>query len=132
MAAPASSQGVPHVVVIGAGMGGLASAIRLAASGVRVSVLEARRAAGGKMRTLPSAAGPVDAGPTVLTMAWVFEDLFAAAGARLAERVRLIRQPLIARHWWPDGSRPLGCLRLAWIRSPAQGPGQSGGGPPPL
>ncbi len=105
MAAPASSQGVPHVVVIGAGMGGLASAIRLAASGVRVSVLEARRAAGGKMRTLPSAAGPVDAGPTVLTMAWVFEDLFAAAGARLAERVRLIRQPLIARHWWPDGSR---------------------------
>ncbi len=105
MTGPASSHRAPHIIVIGAGMGGLASAIRLAASGARVSVLEARREAGGKMRTLPSAAGPVDAGPTVLTMPWVFEDLFAAAGARLAERVTLIRQPIIARHWWPDGSR---------------------------
>lgn len=58
MTGPASSHRAPHIIVIGAGMGGLASAIRLAASGVRVSVLEARREAGGKMRTLPSAAGP--------------------------------------------------------------------------
>jgi 1-hydroxycarotenoid 3,4-desaturase len=97
-----------HVVVVGAGVGGLAAAIVLARSGLRVSIIEARREPGGKMRTLPSAAGPVDAGPTVLTMPWVFEDLFARAGVRMADRVELIRQPIIARHWWPDGS----CLDL--------------------
>ena len=92
------------VVVIGAGMGGLASAIRLAAAGYAVRVLEAHPAPGGKMRTLPSAAGPVDAGPTVLTMRHIFDDLFAAAGTRLDDHVTLEREPLIARHFWTDGS----------------------------
>ncbi|MEM6738492.1 MAG: 1-hydroxycarotenoid 3,4-desaturase CrtD [Pseudomonadota bacterium] len=93
-----------RVIVIGAGMGGLAVAIRLAASGHNVRVLETQPAAGGKMRTLPSAAGLVDAGPTVLTMRHVFDDLFAAAGTRLDDHVTLERQHLLARHFWPDGS----------------------------
>lgn len=91
-----------RVVVIGAGMGGLAAAIRLAAAGHEVDILEAAAAPGGKMRTLPSDAGPVDAGPTVLTMRHVFDDLFAAAGARLDDRVTLARAPLLARHFWTD------------------------------
>jgi 1-hydroxycarotenoid 3,4-desaturase len=92
------------VVVIGAGIGGLAAAVRLAAAGCPVTVVEAAAGPGGKMRTLTSAAGPVDAGPTVLTMRAVFDDLFAAAGTRLDDHVRLIAQPVLARHWWPDGS----------------------------
>lgn len=95
-----------NVVVIGAGIGGLSAAIRLAALGFRVILLEAKSAPGGKMRALPSVAGPVDAGPTVLTMRGVFEDLFAFAGARLDDHVTLIEQPMLARHWWP-GSGPL-------------------------
>ncbi len=91
-------------VVIGAGMGGLAAAIRLAAAGAAVTVVDAAATPGGKMRTLPSPAGPVDAGPTVLTMRHVFEDLFALAGERLDDHLTLLRQPILARHWWPDGS----------------------------
>ncbi len=98
------SEAGDRVVVIGAGIGGLSAALRLAAGGRAVTVVEAAEAPGGKMRTLPSVAGPVDAGPTVLTMRGVFDDLFAAAGARLEDHVRLIPQPVLARHWWPDGS----------------------------
>lgn len=93
------------VVVIGSGMGGLAAAIRLAVSGQRVTLIETAAGPGGKMRTLPSDAGPVDAGPTVLTLRGVFDNIFALAGERLEDHLTLLRQPLLARHWWPDGSR---------------------------
>jgi 1-hydroxycarotenoid 3,4-desaturase len=93
-----------RVVVIGAGMGGLAAAIRLAQAGCTVTVVDAMAGPGGKMRTVPSVVGPVDAGPTVLTMRSVFDDLFALAGQRLDDHLTLIPQPILARHWWPDGS----------------------------
>jgi 1-hydroxycarotenoid 3,4-desaturase len=97
-------------VVIGAGVGGLSAAIALAGRGRRVLVLERAATAGGKMRSLPSAAGPVDTGPTVLTLRDVFEDMFARAGGRLADYVTLLPQPILARHFWPDGSTlDLGC-----------------------
>ena len=93
------------IIVVGAGIGGLACALRLAAAGHAVTVLERAQAPGGKMRQVNSAAGPVDAGPTVLTLRGVFDDLFAAAGERLDDHVTLQRQEVLARHWWPDGSR---------------------------
>ncbi|MES2844105.1 MAG: 1-hydroxycarotenoid 3,4-desaturase CrtD [Pseudomonadota bacterium] len=93
-----------RVVVIGAGMGGLAAAIRLAASDVPVTVIDMAAGPGGKMRTLPSEAGPVDAGPTVLTLRATFDALFALAGQRLDDHLTLLPQPVLARHWWPDGS----------------------------
>jgi 1-hydroxycarotenoid 3,4-desaturase len=92
------------IVVIGAGFGGLAAAIRLRAAGHDVTLVEAAAAVGGKARVVPSEAGPVDTGPTVLTLRAVFDDLFALAGARLDDHVRLIPQPVLARHWWPDGA----------------------------
>ena len=76
-----------RVVVIGAGMGGLSAAARLAARGMSVTVLEQHNHPGGKMRTLDSPVGPVDAGPTVLTMRPVFEDLFASCGETLSDHV---------------------------------------------
>jgi 1-hydroxycarotenoid 3,4-desaturase len=95
---------VPHAVIIGAGIGGLATAARLAGAGLRVTILERHSHPGGKMRTVSSAAGPVDTGPTVLTLRPVFEEIFAALGTRLTDHVTLHRQHLIARHFWPDGS----------------------------
>ena len=94
-----------RVVIVGAGIGGLAAALRLTSAGCDVTVLEAADAPGGKIRTRPSAAGPVDAGPTVLTMRPVFEALFAACGERLSDHVTLSPLPVIARHFWQDGTR---------------------------
>jgi 1-hydroxycarotenoid 3,4-desaturase len=94
-----------HTVIVGAGVGGLATAARLAHAGLSVTVIERHAHLGGKMRALPSDAGPVAAGPTVLTMRHVFDALFEACGERLDDHLTLIRQPLLARHFWPDGSR---------------------------
>ena len=92
------------VVVIGAGLGGLATALRLAHRGLAVTVLERAAGPGGKMRTLPSDAGPVDAGPTVLTMRHVFDQLFEEVDATLADHVTLEPETILARHFWRDGS----------------------------
>ncbi|MEM6304656.1 MAG: 1-hydroxycarotenoid 3,4-desaturase CrtD [Pseudomonadota bacterium] len=94
----------PHIAVIGAGIGGLSAALRLAYAGLRVSVFEAASGPGGKMRTRASVAGPVDAGPTVLTMKGVFDALFADVGARLEDHVTLTAEPTLARHFWRDGT----------------------------
>ena len=99
------SKQIGKAVVVGAGIGGLASAVRLLAAGFEVTVLERQPAPGGKIRQVPSAAGPVDAGPTVLTLKPVFEALFAALGAKLEDHLTLRPLPVIARHFWPDGTQ---------------------------
>ena len=70
-----------RVVIAGAGMGGLAAALALAANGFRTTVIEAADRPGGKMREVVVDGCPMDAGPTVLTMRWAFERLFEDAGA---------------------------------------------------
>lgn len=92
------------IVIVGAGVAGLASAIRLSHAGHDVHVFDAATGPGGKMRTRRSSAGLVDIGPTVLTMRWVFEDLFASVGADLSDHVTLTADTILARHWWMDGS----------------------------
>ncbi|MFL4472257.1 1-hydroxycarotenoid 3,4-desaturase CrtD [Tateyamaria armeniaca] len=101
MASQNSSQ---RAVIIGAGIAGLACAVRLRAAGYAVTLLERHAEVGGKIRTLPSKAGPIDAGPTVLTMRHVFDDLFAQMGEQLEDHVTLIKQDTLARHFWSDGS----------------------------
>lgn len=100
----ASAQSGP-VIVVGAGIGGLVSALELACAGREVLVLERALAPGGKMRRVTIDGTAMDAGPTVFTMRWVFEELFEAAGTRLAEHVRLRQAAVLARHAWADGSR---------------------------
>ncbi|MCJ2133848.1 phytoene desaturase family protein [Methylobacterium sp. J-026] len=94
-----------RVVVIGAGIGGLAAALRLAQAGLDVTVLERAARPGGKMRSVPVGDRAVEAGPTVFTMRWVFEELFAECGAHLEDRVVLTRADLLARHAWSRTER---------------------------
>jgi 1-hydroxycarotenoid 3,4-desaturase len=94
-----------RVVVIGAGIGGLAAAVLLAARGLDVQVVEKEAAPGGKLREVAAGTARVDGGPTVFTMRWVFEEIFAQAGAVLGEHLTLTRSRVLARHAWGDGSR---------------------------
>jgi 1-hydroxycarotenoid 3,4-desaturase len=94
-----------HVVIIGAGMGGLAAALRLAARTVRVTLLERGPTPGGKMREVAVNGTRVDSGPTVVTMRDVFEALFDAAGANLADHVTLRPAEVLARHAWSAEER---------------------------
>jgi 1-hydroxycarotenoid 3,4-desaturase len=94
-----------RIVVIGAGVGGLAAAIDLSARGAEVIVVEKAIEPGGKMRAPDVGGAPIDAGPTVFTMRWVFEDLFAAAGASLADYLTLRKADILARHAWSSKER---------------------------
>jgi 1-hydroxycarotenoid 3,4-desaturase len=92
-----------RVIVIGAGIGGLAAAIDLAGRGIEVEVHESAPAPGGKLREVFVDGLGIDSGPTVLTMRWVFEELFTQAGSSLAAHLDLRRAGLLARHaWGPD------------------------------
>ena len=91
-----------RVVVVGAGIGGLAAALDLAARGIEVLVFERASTPGGKMREIAVGKVRIDAGPTVLTMRWVFEELFAAAGASLGDHLTLRPAEVLARHAWSD------------------------------
>jgi 1-hydroxycarotenoid 3,4-desaturase len=93
------------VTIIGAGAGGLAAAIDLARSGVGVTVLDRQDRPGGKIRQVEADGTATDAGPTVFTMRWVFDALFADAGASLTDHVQLQRTDLLARHAWSATER---------------------------
>ena len=94
-----------RVIVVGAGIGGLVSALELAARGTEVLVLERAAQPGGKMRELQVGGAAIDAGPTVFTMRWVFEELFNAVGARLSDHLCLQPVSVLARHAWNADER---------------------------
>ncbi|WP_127996384.1 phytoene desaturase [Piscinibacter defluvii] len=81
--------GRAHAVVIGSGFGGLAAALRLGARGYRVTVLERLDAPGGRACVHRQDGYTFDAGPTVVTAPWLFEELWALCGRRLADDVEL-------------------------------------------
>ena len=92
--------GDPRVVVVGAGIGGLCSALLLAARGLSVTLVEAAPAPGGKMRRLRVDGADIDAGPTVFTMRWVFDQILAEVGSSLEALVPLTPLDVLARHAW--------------------------------
>jgi 1-hydroxycarotenoid 3,4-desaturase len=94
-----------RVIVVGAGMGGLAAAADLARQDCDVTVVERAAAPGGKLREVRVGGAPIDAGPTVFTMRWIFEALFADAGSRLEDHLALEPLSILARHAWTTGGR---------------------------
>lgn len=85
-------------------MGGLSAALSLAGRAA-VTVVERGAGPGGKMREAVIDGRAIDIGPTVLTMKWVFDELFARAGADFDADVPAERLSILARHGWRDGSK---------------------------
>ena len=102
---PGPAVSAERIVVVGAGVGGLASAALLASRGREVVVVERADAPGGKLHAHRLGGAAVDAGPTVLTMRWVFDEIFAACGASFGSDVALHPAAVLARHAWDDGAR---------------------------
>ncbi len=92
------------VVVVGAGVGGLAVAIRLAVAGRRVVVLERNDVTGGKLAVVRHGGATFDAGPSLVTLPHVFDELFRAAGTSLAAELPMRRLDPQFTYHWPDGS----------------------------
>ena len=93
-----------EILIIGAGIGGLSTAIRLAAAGQRVTIYEKNPQVGGKMGQVMADGYRWDIGPSVITMRHVFEELFAAAGCRLEDYLSLDPVDPLTRYFYPNGT----------------------------
>jgi phytoene desaturase len=106
--APASGAsgpaGRPAAVVIGSGFGGLAAAVRMAALGWQVTVLEKLDAPGGRAYVHRQDGYTFDAGPTIITAPQMLEELWALAGKKLADDVQLVPMDPYYRIRFDDGT----------------------------
>jgi phytoene desaturase len=93
-----------RIVVIGAGFGGLAAGIRLAAQGHEVTILEKRDLPGGRAYVYRQDGFTFDAGPTIITAPWIVHELFALAGKRTDDYVRLVPVSPFYNVRFDDGS----------------------------
>ena len=94
-----------RAVVIGAGFGGLALAIRLQAAGISTTLLERRDKPGGRAYVYEDEGFTFDAGPTVITDPSALEELFEAAGRSMSDYVELLPVAPFYRLAWEDGVR---------------------------
>ncbi len=92
-----------HAVVIGSGFGGLAAAVRLGARGYRVTVLERLEAPGGRASVHRQDGFTFDAGPTIITAPYLFEDLWRLCGRDMADDIDLRRIDPYYRLVFDDG-----------------------------
>ncbi len=93
-----------HVVIIGSGMGGLATALRLRHQGFRVTVLEKQARPGGRSNVLSENGFRVDTGPTILVMKDAFEELYRSIGQDLNQRLSLVQLDPNYRIYYHDGT----------------------------
>jgi phytoene desaturase len=91
------------VLVIGSGVGGLATAIRLRIKGYEVSILEKNNYAGGKLAQIRSGDYRFDTGPSLFTLPTLVDDLFRLCGKKPEDYFSYQKLPLICRYFFPDG-----------------------------
>lgn len=94
----------PRAIVVGAGFGGLSVALRLLNRGFDVDLLEKHPDLGGRARTFELDGMNFDAGPTVITAPFLFEELFEMLGEKLSDHVTLLKVSPFYRMDFADGS----------------------------
>lgn len=94
----------PHAVVIGSGFGGLAAAVRLGARGYRVTVLEKLDQPGGRAYVHRQDGFSFDAGPTIVTAPYLFEELWKLCGKRMSDDITLKPMSPFYRIRFDDGT----------------------------
>jgi phytoene desaturase len=93
-----------RVVVVGAGLSGLATALRLRGAGREVTVVEAGSGPGGRAGVVRRNGYVLDTGPSVFTAPEILEDTFAAVGEKLADRLELLPLGTTYRAQFADGT----------------------------
>ncbi|MGR3542621.1 MAG: phytoene desaturase family protein [Hasllibacter sp.] len=99
------ADGRPRAVVIGAGLGGLAAAMRLGAKGYAVTVLDRLDGPGGRGSAIHAGGHRFDLGPTIVTVPALLRDLWAATGRDFDREIDLRPMDPFYEIRWPDGSR---------------------------
>ncbi|MCH2076239.1 MAG: phytoene desaturase [Rhodobacteraceae bacterium] len=99
-----SVQGPTKAIVVGAGLGGLATAMRLGAKGYQVTVLDKLDRVGGRGSSITRDGHRFDLGPTIVTVPQVYEKLWAACGRNFHDDVKLTPLDPFYEIRWPDGS----------------------------
>lgn len=94
----------PHAIVVGAGFGGMAAAIRLRARGYRVTLLEALEQTGGRASVFKRDGFTFDAGPTVITAPYLVDELFELVGRDPADHYTMVPVDPFYRVEFPDGT----------------------------
>jgi len=98
-----ASSGPPSALVIGAGVGGLAVAIRLAIKGYAVKVFERNAYPGGKLAHFTQDGYSFDAGPSLFTQPANIEELFELAGESIVPYFQYKDVPIACRYFFGDG-----------------------------
>ncbi len=96
---------MPRIIIIGAGLAGIASAIRLTCKGFDVAVFESNAYAGGKLSEFKQAEYRFDAGPSLFTMPQYVDELFALAGKKPKDYFEYQKLEEICNYFWDDGTR---------------------------
>lgn len=100
-----SKSDASHAIVVGAGLGGLAAAMRLGARGYRVTVIDKLDVPGGRGSCIRQDGHRFDLGPTIVTVPQVYENLWAACGRDFHEDVTLKALDPFYEIRWPDGTK---------------------------
>lgn len=92
-------------VIIGAGIAGIAAAIRLAVKGYAVEVFEANATPGGKLAEINKDGFRFDAGPSLLTLPQYIDELFKLAGKEPAQYFNYQKLNIISKYFYADGTK---------------------------